>query len=83
MKDIEGVPYNYYDYTRSWDHTNAGWHEVLLDNVSSFKHIVIVKWLYDRLDNPERHCRWIRFENGSGFKFRYERDCILFKLSWL
>lgn len=75
-------PYNYYDYVRGWDHTNEGWHELIIDGTNSFRHLDMVRWMYDRIDNPERHARWIRFEDGSGFKFRYERDYIMFTLSW-
>lgn len=79
----EGVPYNYFDMNRGWDHTNPGWYEIILNDVISFRHVKMVTWLYDRLDNPERHCRWIRFsDNSSAFKFRYERDYILFTLTW-
>lgn len=77
------VPYNYFDTGRGWDHTNKGWYEIILHDVGSFKHLEMVQWLYNRLDNPERHCRWCRFaKESSGFKFRYERDYILFTLSW-
>lgn len=75
------VAANYYDYTRGWDHTNVGWHEIVL-NISYAKHLEIIVWIYEKLDKPERHSRWIRFSDGSGFKFRYERDFILFTLSW-
>lgn len=81
--NIENVPYNYYDHSRGWDHTNPGWYEIILHDIISFKHIQMVAWLYERIDKTERHCRWCRFaKDSSGFKFRYERDYILFTLSW-
>lgn len=82
MENNENVPYNYYDYQRGWDHTNDGWYKIVIENTSPRKHLNMIKWLYDKIDNPERHARWIMFEYGSGFKFRYERDYILFTLSW-
>ena len=76
------VAYNYFDHSRSWDHTNEGWHEIIIERSSPFKHLDMVRWLYDNIDKPERHARWIRFSDASGFKFRYERDYILFTLRW-
>lgn len=78
----DNLPYNYYDYGRSWEHTNEGWHKIIIERTGSFKHLSMVQWLYDSIDKPERHARWIRFPDASGFKFRYERDYILFTLRW-
>jgi hypothetical protein len=79
--DIEYV-YNYYDPVRGWDHTNQNWYTYNIYNIGPFKHLEIVKWLYDMIDNPERHARWVRFQNDSAFRFRYERDYIMFTLRW-
>lgn len=73
---------HYYDYERGWVDTNKGWHECTLDWITRTQHRDIVEWMYEKLDNPERHARWIRFEDCSKFKFRYERDYILFTLRW-
>ena len=81
----DNVVFNYYDTAKGWDNTNPGWHTIIIRNVGSFKHAEIVTWLYDNIDGTERHCRWIRLNNGSpesGFKFRHERDYILFTLRW-
>jgi len=76
------IPFNYYDVGRGWDETNKGWHTIIIENTQSFRHLDMVNWLYDRIDNTEKHSRWVRLQNSSGFKFRYERDYILFTLTW-
>lgn len=77
------VTHNYYDSERGWKGTNPGWHQVDIYTVSPSKHLEMVQWIYDNIDNPERHARWI-FENhaNSSFKFRYERDFVWFRLTW-
>lgn len=82
-----GITYvhNYYDAVRGWEHTNPYWYQVDVETKSSEHHLEMVKWLYDNIDNPERHARWIyllTLEMNSHFRFRYERDCIWFKLTW-
>lgn len=77
--------YSYYDTSRGWDQTNPGWHEVRLSKKSEKQHLEIVKWMYDNIDSPEKHCRWIyhiSVDFDSYFKFRYERDFIWFRLHW-
>jgi hypothetical protein len=41
----------------------------------------VLEWLYDNIDNCERHCRWI-FDDKFRVKFRYERDYLLCALRW-
>lgn len=73
---------HYYDYERGWENTNNGWYEVILQNLTRHKHRLVVEWLYEKIDKCERHTRWVRFDECSKFKFRYERDYILFTLRW-
>lgn len=74
----------YYDYTKGWENTNKGWYEVVVENVNVDKHINMVAWLYSAIDKPETHARWIIVDvSKSAFKFRYERDYIMFVLRWL
>ncbi len=82
MSKTDVAVFNYYDYDKGWDNTNPGWYTIILENTSPFKHSEIVTWLYDNIDGTERHTRWIRFAESSGFKFRYERDYIMFTLRW-
>ena len=70
---------HHYDYERGWDGTNVGWHTV---QVNPKYHTECVNWLYNNIDNPERHCRWVSFDNASFFRFRYERDFLWFRLTW-
>lgn len=73
---------HYYDYERGWENTNPGWHEVIINYIDREKHRLIIEWMYEKIDNPERHARWVRLEDSSRFRFRYERDYILFTLRW-
>lgn len=73
---------HYYDVERGWENTNPGWYEVVLHNLSTEKHRTIIQWMYEKLDNPKRHCRWVIFTDCSRFRFRYEREYILFTLRW-
>ena len=77
----DAVVFNYYDYNKGWEQTNPGWHEIEVLS-GPLKHTEMVSWLYDHVDGTERHTRWIRFAESSGFKFRYERDYIMFTLRW-
>jgi hypothetical protein len=75
---------NHYDYVKGWNDSTR-WFECVITPSTQTKHEQMVAWLYEKLDNCERHCRWIKnygFENESRFKFRYERDYILFTLRW-
>lgn len=76
--------HNYYD-NRGWEYTNPGWYELVLYPETDTLHLEMVKWMYDNLDNPEKHARWmfqITDMYYSYFKFRYEREYIWFKLRW-
>lgn len=75
---------HYYDYERGWDNTKRGWLEtkVYLNNDYRMQVKEILLWMYDKVDNCERHARWTIIENYFHVKFRYERDLILFRLRW-
>lgn len=79
--------HNYYDPDRGWTNTNPGWYEIRIEPKTGEHHLEMVKWLYDNVDNPERHTRWQLVDVGTNlrscFKFRYERDYIWFKLKWV
>lgn len=76
----------YYDWTRGWDddhpywysHTQSAQNQTELDKL----HKEVVHWLYENIDNPERHCRWIRQQLDISVKFRHEKDYVLFMLRW-
>lgn len=80
MKDIS---YLYYDHVKGWAGTNPGWHEVNKYPVSDKNYEEMVEWMYESLDNVEKHARWFLYDKNASFKFRYERDYIWFKLRWL
>jgi hypothetical protein len=73
---------NYYDYQKGYINTNPGWYEHTVYSESHYTHLEIVEWLYTNIDNPERHCRWCRFDSKMCVKFRYEKDYLWFSLSF-
>ena len=79
--------YEYYDGLRGWTDTKPGWHECVLPvlNLDTHleKYIDIIEWLYSNVAKCERHTRWcITGDTTASFKFRYEKDYILFTLRW-
>jgi hypothetical protein len=41
-----------------------------------------VRWIYENIENPERHCRWNLVYPDMMFCFRHERDHLRFVLRW-
>jgi hypothetical protein len=41
-----------------------------------------VRWIYENIENPERHCRWNLDYPDMMFCFRYERDQLMFVMRW-
>jgi hypothetical protein len=73
-----------YDEMRGWEHNHPDWYEheihVRTDFPASYEEVL--EWLYNRIDNCERHARWRISRGLIQLKFRYERDVILCKLSF-
>ena len=73
-----------------WDeHRNLVWHLCQLPVDESFDseqfeefYVEVVDWLYDNIENCERHCRWRWRADDILVKFRYERDLLVFTLRW-
>ena len=42
-----------------------------------------VEWIYENVENPERHCRWTLYQDDMKFCFRHEQDLLIFTLRWL
>lgn len=89
MVDIKKiVNYNWYDGEKGWELTNPGWYEKTIDVSNSTdtdgleKYMEIVEWIYAKLDNCEKHCRWKHHGHVLLFRFRYERDFTWFNLRW-
>jgi hypothetical protein len=73
----------HYDYAVGWKNTKPGWHECTVHVKHLDKYNEIVKWLETNIGKHERHCRWgITDDDLISFKFRYEKDYILFTLRW-
>lgn len=81
MSEDTNLQHNYY-YDKGWQNTQVGWYEVSVRTYNKAKHSELVNWLYDNIDNPERHVRWVKIEDMSHFRFRYEKDYIWFRLTW-
>jgi hypothetical protein len=70
----------HYDPNKDWDSIKK-WHKVVI-NYYPNKFPEILRWLYANIDKPERHARWKIVDDTMQFKFRYERDYIMFTLRW-
>ena len=81
-ENLDEISYHWYDYGLGWENTNSGWYTASLISNNQHTHREAVEWMFEKIDNPRRHARWISFEGSSEFRFRYERDYILFTLRW-
>ena len=72
----------WYDGIRGFDNDHEGWyqHTLTYERLSRTELKVVIDYLYDKVDNCERHCRWTYGSNYIKVKFRYERDALLFTL---
>ena len=79
-----GMRVQNFDQNRGWEETDPGWyeHEIHVSMNMTEKYDDILEWLYNRIDNCERHARWRISRGLIQLKFRYERDVILCKLSF-
>lgn len=73
---------NWYNLGKGWDATNNNWYSVTVNLKDFDMHIDILDWIYENVENAEKHMCWKFFIKESIFRFRYERDFILFKLRW-
>lgn len=78
----------YYFKEHWYDNEIKNWHysNIQKNNANDLirEYQEIVRWLFEKIDNPGRHARWrITKDNGIEVKFRYEKDYVLFKLRWL
>jgi hypothetical protein len=84
--------YQNYNWSKGWEGTNHGWHEVVINNANfdgyhsptkfEEKYQEMLQWLYDNIDKCERHARWILQEDSIHVKFRFEKDYSWFMLRW-
>jgi hypothetical protein len=74
--------YEHYDEA-GWEHTQPGWYECSVKTEDIDKYDEMTQWLLNNIGKYKRHCRWcVTDVNVVSFKFRYERDYILFTLRW-
>ena len=72
----------HYDHT-GWENTKPGWYECSVKVAHIQKYNEITDWVQSNIGKYKRHCRWCVTEtNKVSFKFRYERDYIMFMLRW-
>ena len=77
--------FEYLRYENWREGKEPNWHKIDVELKSYHTYIDIVDWIYDNIDCCERHARWIWPLLTSPialFKFRYERDYIVFSLRW-
>jgi len=70
----------HYDPSKDWE-DDKKWHTISI-GYAPHKFPDMVRWLYANIDKPERHARWKIIDDKMCFKFRYERDYIMFTLRW-
>jgi len=68
---------------------SEGWHTYSLeyregDNILLLeqKYVSMIMWILQNVSGAYRHARWKYSEEKITVKFRYERDYIMFMLSW-
>lgn len=69
-----------------YENEKPGWHHIRItrsDEASLLsEYAKMVTWVNTNIDNSVRHARWRVEIDGIDFKFRYERDFVLFTLRW-
>ena len=74
---------SYYDPTVGWENTQPGWYEHRVHvgaDLDTKTRAEVLEWLYNKIDNCQRHARWASSLWYVDMKFRYERDVIMCKL---
>lgn len=72
----------------SYENDHPKWHQVIIPNygqdiVDFHDHCdTMLEWVYNKMDNAKRHCRWQITNEQFFIKFRYEKDYIWFKMVW-
>ena len=72
---------------KKWEECKIGWHEYRIPLHNSISKELdymesIIDWVYNNIDKCERHARWAATDGSFNFKFRYERDYLMFVLRW-
>jgi len=71
---------------KNWEECKIGWYEYripLQNSTHELKYIEsIIDWVYNNIEKCERHARWAITNESFNFKFRYERDYMMFVLRW-
>lgn len=77
------------DYTTNWrDGEHPGWWYWTVERHEQdgkdwiIRYCGIVDWITENLDGAAKHARWTIDPEYAYFKFRYERDYLIFTLRW-
>lgn len=77
------------EYNNHWyKQEKPGWYEYTLDrhlgdSVAWMRfYVVVVEWINTNIDGAYKHTRWKLNPETATFKFRHERDFLLFILKW-
>jgi hypothetical protein len=66
-----------------WENENEGWYTFTKPLEDFSIYLEMVDYILENFEKPHRHCRWtIINSNTMCFKFRYERNYIVFTLKW-
>lgn len=81
---IVDMKFEHYNHKRGFFNENIKWYQrvILLEDFESWTDII--NWIYNNIENPERHSRWYfdEHERQLYVKFRKERDFMWFALRW-
>lgn len=86
MLSVQQYYYNT-EPSKTWEECKPGWYECKIPLQNSvpqeLKYIEsIIDWVYNHIEKCERHARWMITNETFNFKFRYERDYLMFVLRW-
>lgn len=67
-----------------WFEVTIPLQEISKKNYSKFQRAVdIVYWIQNNIEGWHKHCLWyVESDAQIRVKFRYEKDCIWFKMVW-
>jgi hypothetical protein len=73
----------HYDHDKGWENTKPGWYECSVRAEHIGRYFEILDWVEHNIGKFERHTRWYVSDTSIvNFKFRYEKDYIMFTLRW-
>jgi hypothetical protein len=70
----------------TWETYSPGWYEVVIsfEKNNPSKHLdLMLEWIDNNIQGAAKHAVYMFNDEQFKIKFRHERDCIMFSLTWL